>query len=67
MNVLDGPLPALRHLIGLLSDDPDNPPLTAGEIVTTGTVTGAFLIAPGERWSTRIVGLPLEGLDVAFH
>jgi 2-oxo-3-hexenedioate decarboxylase len=36
-NVLGGPLSALRHLVGLLASDPVNPPLTAGEIVCTGT------------------------------
>jgi 2-oxo-3-hexenedioate decarboxylase len=32
-NVLDSPLLALRHLVGLLAEDPVNPPLKAGEIV----------------------------------
>ena len=41
-NVLDGPLSALRHLNDLLAADRHNPPLAAGEIVTTGTVTRAF-------------------------
>src|SRR5262249_9672226 len=41
-NVLGGPVSALRHLIGLLASDETNPPLAAGEIVTTGTLTHAF-------------------------
>lgn len=65
-NVLDNPLSALRHLCALLSGDADNPPLAAGEIVTTGTLTRAFPVAPGERWSTRVAGLPLAGIAVAF-
>jgi 2-oxo-3-hexenedioate decarboxylase len=65
-NVLDGPLSALRHLVGLLDDDPANPPLAAGEIVTTGSLTRAFPIAAGERWTTEIRGLPIGGLSVAF-
>lgn len=65
-NVLDGPLLALQHLCGLLADDPFNPSLAAGEIVTTGTVTRAFPIAAGERWSTRVFGLPLDGVAVTF-
>jgi 2-keto-4-pentenoate hydratase len=40
-NVLGGPVSALRHLIGLLARDAINTPLAAGEIVTTGTLTGA--------------------------
>ena len=53
-NVLDGPLSALRHLAGLLAHDPDNPPLRAGEIVTTGTLTRAIPVMPGESWQTRL-------------
>ena len=34
-NVLDGPLSALRHLVGLLARDPINLPLAIGDIVTT--------------------------------
>jgi 2-keto-4-pentenoate hydratase len=65
-NVLDGPLCALRHLVALLADDPHNPPLAAGEIVTTGTLTRAFPVAPGERWATEIRGLPIDGISVKF-
>jgi 2-oxo-3-hexenedioate decarboxylase len=64
--VLGGPLTALAHLVGLLAHDRHNPPLRAGEIVTTGTVTRAFPIAPGERWSTTLSGIPLEPMSVAF-
>lgn len=63
-DVLDGPLTALRHLVGLLSRDPHNPPLGAGEIVTTGTLTRALPVAPGERWSTVIDGLPIAGIEL---
>jgi 2-keto-4-pentenoate hydratase len=65
-NVLDGPLTALRHLVDVLARDPFNPPLRAGEIVTTGTLTAAFPIAPGEKWSTKIEGIALEGIAVEF-
>lgn len=65
-NVLDGPVQALTHLVGVLDGDPDNPPLRAGEIVTTGTVTRAFPVAPGERWSTVIAGFELPGLAITI-
>jgi 2-oxo-3-hexenedioate decarboxylase len=61
-DVLDGPLNALGHLVALLADDPDNPALAVGEIVTTGTVTRALDVAPGEVWQTLVEGLPLPGL-----
>lgn len=65
-NALGGPLSALAHLVEVLAADPYNPPLRAGEIVTTGTLTRAFPIAPGETWSTRIQGFELDGLSVAI-
>jgi 2-oxo-3-hexenedioate decarboxylase len=65
-NVLGGPLSALKHLVGLLARDPGNPPLTAGEIVTTGTLTRAFPIAPGEAWRTAPAGIALDGIAIRF-
>ncbi len=44
----------------------NNPPLAAGEIVTTGTLTRALPIQPGEVWSTRLTGVALEGVSVRF-
>lgn len=65
-NVLGGPLLALRHLVEFLAHDPAQPPLAAGEIVTTGTLTRAFPIAPGQTWATALHGVALEGLSVRF-
>lgn len=65
-NVLDGPLSALRHLVDLLDHDSSNPPLAAGDIVTTGTLTRAYPVRPGETWSTSISGIPLAGLSIRF-
>ena len=63
-NVLDGPIQALAHLIAVLAKDPLNPPLRAGEIITTGTLTRAFPVLSGERWATEINGYALPGLSV---
>jgi 2-keto-4-pentenoate hydratase len=65
-NVLEGPVSALRHLVALLSRDPKNPPLAAGEIVTTGTLTRAMPVQPDETWSTVLHGIPLEGARLRF-
>jgi 2-oxo-3-hexenedioate decarboxylase len=65
-NVLDGPLFALRHLTETLAQDPLSPPLAAGEIVTTGTLTRAFPVAAGEEWTTKLTGVPLEGARIRF-
>lgn len=66
-NVLGGPLSALRHLVELLAGDNHNPPLAVGEVVTTGTLTDAFPVAPGETWRTELDGLPLPGIEVRFR
>jgi 2-oxo-3-hexenedioate decarboxylase len=63
-NVLDGPVSALRHLVQQLAQDALSPPLAAGEIVTTGTLTRALPIKPGETWTTRLRGIPLEGIGL---
>ena len=60
-NVMDGPLSVLRHVVDLLSRDPDNPPLGAGEIISTGTLTRALSVTAGETWTTRLAGIDLEG------
>ncbi|TXN06628.1 hydratase [Methylobacterium sp. WL103] len=66
-NVLQGgPLAALRHLVEVLADDPSSPPLAAGEVITTGTLTNAYPINAGETWSTALSGLPLVDIRLAF-
>ena len=65
-NVLGSPLKALKALVELLARDPENPPLAPGEIVTTGVLTRAFPVKPGEKWSTTIEGIPLPGVEVTF-
>jgi 2-oxo-3-hexenedioate decarboxylase len=65
-NVLGSPLAALAHLVDLLARQADAPKLAPGEIVTTGVITDAHPVAAGERWSTRLGGLPLAGLSVEF-
>jgi 2-oxo-3-hexenedioate decarboxylase len=65
-NVLDGPLSALRHLNDLLAMDRLNPPLAAGEIVTTGTVTRAFPVAKGQTWRTELHGIDLPPMTIHF-
>lgn len=66
-NALDGPVDALGHLVATLAQDPGGPPVRAGEVVTTGTLTRAFPVRAGERWTTRVEGLALSGLSVAFR
>ena len=65
-NVLGSPLRALAPLAHVLAAQQQQPSLRAGEIVTTGTVTGAFPIAPGQRWESHLHGIALRGLSVNF-
>lgn len=64
-NVLGSPLLALGHLVSVLASG-GFAPLSAGEIVTTGTLTDAHPVAPGDVWRTTIAGLPLQGLRLGF-
>jgi 2-oxo-3-hexenedioate decarboxylase len=66
-NVLDSPLLALGHLVEALARQPGAPPLAAGEIISTGTLTDAHPVRAGESWSTRLSGLPIPGLSVRFE
>ena len=65
-NVLGGPLSAVRHLVELLSRDQNDPPLAAGEIVATGTLTRALPVKAGETWTTKLQGVGLEGISLRF-
>jgi 2-keto-4-pentenoate hydratase len=65
--VLDSPLHALRHLAELTAHDPHNPPLQAGEIISTGTLTLAMPVAAGQRWTTKVAGIPLEPVNLRFE
>jgi 2-keto-4-pentenoate hydratase len=66
-NVLGHPAGALAHLAGVLARQPQFEPLAAGEIITTGTLTPAMPIKPGETWSSRYDGLPgVSGLALHF-
>jgi 2-oxo-3-hexenedioate decarboxylase len=64
--VLGSPLNALAHLIGLLAEDRHNPPLRAGEMISTGTLTLAMPVSAGQTWTTTASGIPLEDISVRF-
>jgi 2-oxo-3-hexenedioate decarboxylase len=65
--VLGSPLNALAYLASSLESLPEHPSLEAGELITTGTLTTALPVAPGQTWFTRIHGLPLSGLTLRFE
>jgi len=63
-NVLGSPLLALAFLIGVLEKQGES--LQPGEIITTGTLTDAHPVAPGETWSTDLHGFAARGLEITF-
>lgn len=65
-NVLGSPAYALGFLADLLARQPFMQPLAAGEVVSTGTITDALPVRPGETWSTELGGLPLQHLTISF-
>jgi 2-oxo-3-hexenedioate decarboxylase len=65
--VLGSPLRALHHLVDVLRADPHNPPLRAGEIISTGTLTLAMPVSSGECWTTVVSGIPLEDIAITFE
>jgi 2-keto-4-pentenoate hydratase len=65
-NALGSPLLALGHLVRTLADQ-EAEPLAAGEVVTTGTLTPAFPVAPGQTWSASVTGLDLAPLTLVLE
>jgi 2-oxo-3-hexenedioate decarboxylase len=66
LNVLEGPLSTIRYVMDLLARDPFNPPLAAGEIISTGTLTRALPVKAGESWTTRLKGIALKDAGIRF-
>jgi 2-keto-4-pentenoate hydratase len=66
-NALGSPLKAIVHLIDVIAKQPHATPLQSGELVTTGTLTAALSIHPGQTWSTSLKGIALSGITVSFE
>lgn len=65
-DVLGSPMHALWHLHQLLNTQAQFAPLSAGEVITTGTWTDVCPIKPGETWTSAFSGISLPGLTVSF-
>jgi 2-oxo-3-hexenedioate decarboxylase len=63
--VLDSPLAALSSFVAELRACPGAPDIAAGDVVTTGTWTDAWPVAPGECWTARFTS-PLPPVSVRF-
>ena len=61
-NVLGGPMEALKFLVEELARYPICEPLKAGEVVTTGTLTAAMPVEPGQAWRASFRGIDFAPL-----
>jgi len=62
--VLDGPLHALQQWIDAMAATTPAWRVSAGEFVTTGTITDAWPLVPGQRWQTRLSDARLSPLTL---
>jgi len=65
-NVLDGPVSAIRYLHSGLSKIKNQDFLSAGDIITTGTMTDAKPIYPNEKWTAKFDGVVEADLNLEF-
>lgn len=65
-NVLDGPISAIRYLHKGLAKIKNQDPLSAGDIITTGTLTDAKPIFAKEEWSANFDGVIKSELNLEF-
>ncbi len=66
VDVLGGPLVALQYLVSQIGRMPGADVIQPGEVVTTGTLTDARPIAPGQTWETTFDTPLIDGLRVTF-
>ena len=62
--VLDGPLHALRQWIDAMAATTPTWRVVPGEFVTTGTITDAWPMRPGQHWQTRLSDARLAALSL---
>ena len=65
-NVLGGPVSAIRYLHSGLSKIRNQDALSAGNIITTGTMTDAKPIFSKEKWSAKFEGVVESELNLEF-
>jgi 2-keto-4-pentenoate hydratase len=61
---LRSPALCLAELASAITKTPGIEPLAAGELISTGTLTAAQPIAPGDWWRAEVDGIDLPGLTM---
>jgi 2-oxo-3-hexenedioate decarboxylase len=62
--VLDGPLHALQHWLQAMAEHTPQWRVEPGHVVTTGTLTDAWPLQPGQHWTTVLHTSRLSGLSL---
>ena len=62
--MLDGPLQALKQWIDAMAATTPAWRVAAGEFVTTGTITDAWPLSPGQHWQTHLSETRLAALSL---
>ena len=65
-NVGDSAEQTAQNLAGAVGDQPAAEPLSAGEVVTTGTLTSALTVGAGETWAAEVTAIELPRLTLAL-
>ena len=65
-NSLRSPALCVAELAGALCQQPGAAPLSAGELISSGTLTNSHPIARGEVWEVEIGGLALQNLTLCL-
>ncbi len=66
-HALGSPLLAVAALVDAIALDAPGYPLQPGELITTGTLTKAYPVKPGERWQTHFGNNEFPGLNIEFR
>ena len=67
-NILEvRPLEALRNILVNSKNLGRNITLNPGDLVSTGTLTGAFSVRDNEIWKTELHGIKLNNIEIKFN
>lgn len=66
-NALRNPALCLAELGAAIAKRFPDEPLSAGEIVSTGTLTAGHLTAAGDRWTVEVEGIELQPLTLTLR
>jgi len=56
----------VSSLLDAIGRDGTAYPIQPGEVITTGTITKAYSVTPGERWRTEFGRNEFEALTIDF-